>query len=134
MALVSIITFENLILDPLPETRNGRQLYAVREDCTVRLNGSYLTVLEAGFVTDLTSWPHQLYRWPFTSFGFVRKWLSGKIEKYDPPAVLHDHLLETTSRPKWEVDALYHLALRSKGVSALESFLFGQAVRVRRSR
>lgn len=128
-----MITFGRLELEPtwLPGPR-GRRLYRVAKDCEVRLNGSFLCVIERGFLTDKTSWPWQML-W-LCWIATVRRWVRDRRGRYTQAAVLHDHLLKTTRRPKWQVDLLYKAALRATGVSALEAWLFGSAVRVRRRR
>lgn len=124
-----LITFEplNLIYDPGPDPARP---WVVEKNCMVRLNGSYLTLIEAGYRTDKTSWPRELLEW-FRWLPFVARWLDETSERYDDAAVLHDHLLDTTQRSKRDIDLLYLAALGSTGVSSLESVIFWLAVRTR---
>jgi len=86
----------------------------------VRLNGSFLCVIEAGYVSDGLSRPW----WVFWKWG---RWTA----KYQAAALLHDHLLDTSPHPKWVIDWLFMGALRAAGVSALEAGIFWLGVRTR---
>jgi hypothetical protein len=128
-----LITHGPLILDKTwLRGRGGCRLYRVRHACEVRLNGAYLCEIHQGFLTDITSWPQLLrrLRWVPT----VRRWLRDARRRYEFPAVLHDDLLANSEQPKWQVDAIYMAALRCEGVPALEAWIFGNAVRVKRGR
>lgn len=117
-----MLTFSEIMLAPTDQFREGRRLYSVVKPIEVRLNGSYLCVIEKGFLSDGASIPK-----------FVRgKW--GSWGRHSGAALLHDHLLETTDKPKWLVDVLFYIALRSSGVPALEASIFYLAVRLKRSR
>lgn len=126
-----VTTDKPLILEKtwLPKIR-GRSIYRVKGNTVVRLRGAYLTVLEDGYLTDCMSWPFiRLVKIIFPSW-FKKE----KISKYTLAAVVHDHLLQTTNMPKWQVDNIFYLALRSNSVSALEAFIFKMAVRSKRTR
>lgn len=105
-------------------------MHRVASDVTVRLRGSYLTVIEQGFLTDLMSWPFERLLRRVLPQWFTRE----KFEKYKTAAVIHDHLIKTTDWPKWQVDELFHIALRASSVSALEAMIFKLAVRTKRKR
>lgn len=127
-----MITFGQLVLEPtwLPGL-HGRRLYRVVYDCPVWLNGAPLCVIRAGFLTDKTSWLPCFYRlmWITT----IRRWIRDRRGRYTLSSVLHDWLL-CTATPKWLTDLLYKMALRATGVSALEAWLFGSMVRVKRTK
>ncbi len=89
-------------------------------DIEVRLNGSFLCVIEAGFVSDGASIP-RIFCSRYASWG-----------KYAGPALLHDHLLSTSTHKKWIIDWLFYGALRSEGAPDLEAALFWLAVRAKR--
>ena len=117
-----MITFSEIELAPTHKKREGRDIFKVVKPIEVRLNGSYLCIIEAGYESDGASMP-----W----FANV-KWKSWG--RHSGAALLHDHLLETTELPKWQVDVLFYIALRSLGVPALEATLFWMAVRTKRER
>lgn len=117
-----MISFSEIKLAPTHKKRGGRQVYKVMEPIEVRLNGSYLCIIEKDFETDGASIPRFLHS----------KWKP--LGRHTPAAVLHDHLLETTALPKWQVDVLFYIALRDCGVPALEASLFWFAVRLKRDR
>lgn len=125
-----MISFEPLILAFDPASDPDRPWVVVR-DCMVRLNGAYLTVIEAGYRTDKTSWPRKFLAW-FRWIPSVDRWLDATNDRYDRAAVLHDHLLDTSVRTKREIDLIYLAALGSTGVSSLESAIFWLAVRTRK--
>lgn len=111
-----MITFTEIETAPLaPPMRR------VIRPVEVRLNGSYLCQIEAGYVSDGLSRPW----WVFWKWG---RWTA----KYQAAALLHDHLLDTSPHPKWVIDWLFMGALRASGVSALEAGIFWLAVRTRR--
>lgn len=132
--MLPVVTHSEVDLIELKgEFKRGRPLFRVEKDIQVFLFGQLVHTIRKGFKTDKTSWPRLLtvlLGWT----PFVRKWERDPYRKYEFPSVLHDDLLENTTYPKWAVDWLYKGALRSKNVSALESALFGGAVRLKRSR
>jgi hypothetical protein len=115
-----MITFSEVVLRPLKEKDRGLNRFQVVHDVEVRLNGSFLCVIEAGFVSDGASIP-KLLRARYASWG-----------KYAGSALLHDHLLVTSPHPKWLIDWLFYGALRAEGVPALEAAIFWLAVRFKR--
>lgn len=115
-----MIAFSEVVLRPLKEKERGRDRFEVVRDIDVRINGSFLCVIEAGFVSDGASIP-RLVRGRYASWG-----------KYAGPALLHDHLLATSKQPRWVIDWLFYGALRAEGVPALEAALFWLAVRGKR--
>lgn len=96
-----------------------RQCMIVR-DVKYHLGGALIATVPAGFVHDGLS-----RRW-----GMPARWKRW-TEKYRSSALLHDYLLSLPDVPKWKADWLFHGALRSAGVSALEAGLFWLAVRTR---
>lgn len=120
--MADIISFSEIQLTPTNRKKRGRDIFIVAKDIDVRLNGSFLCRIERGFESDGASMP-ALVRAKWTSWG-----------KYAGPALLHDHLLTTTDKPKWLCDVLFYVALRCNGVSALEAGVFWLAVRVKRAR
>lgn len=117
-----MIQFSEVIIEPTNKKRDGRRLYRVVKPIEVRLNGSFLCIIEEGFESDGASIPF------FASF----KWKSWG--RHSAAAILHDHLLETSDHTKWLVDILFYLALRSLGVPALEAHIFYFAVRLKREK
>lgn len=115
-----MITFGPIILDHILGDKRRRR---VREDIEVRLNGSYLCTIQAGFVSDGMSFP--IWQWT---------WDDPWHERYVGAALLHDWLLKYSDLPKWQIDWLFEGALRDAGVSALETWIFTNAVRTRRRR
>lgn len=76
-----------------------------------------ITVPE-GFVTDLASVPRFLRdRKAFDVNGLSRR-----------PAVLHDYLYATGKGGKTFADEVFHAALRTEGVGAMNAWMFYQAV------
>jgi hypothetical protein len=96
-------------------------------ECPTWLNGSLLAVLPAGLESDGMSFP-----W------FVRlTWDDPWHDRYEPGAWLHDGLLHLlaqgqTALSKWQIDWLAHGCWRDHGVSALEAWIFTNAVRTQR--
>lgn len=117
-----MLEFSKIRLEDTGRSRNGRKIMRLRSPLTVKMRAYLLYVIPAGFESDGLSRP----------FFLGRKWESWG--RYSGPALLHDYLLEETALPKWQVDWLFMGALRSCGVSALESGLFWLAVRTKRSR
>ena len=107
-----------LILEALPEERNGRGLFAVYQpfgyEVGYKGSGDWIRI-PAGYVTDLCSLP-----W------FARPFLpmSGKVAK---PALLHDWLLELGDERAHEV---FDEALRVADVAPTTRWVLGKAVRL----
>jgi hypothetical protein len=120
-----VITFEEITMAPTGEHIQcgpfaKRELKQVVNDVQVRLNGSYLTVIPAGFKSDGMSLPW----WQIT-------WDDPWHYRYIAAALLHDWLL-TQDLEKHFVDWLFEGALLSFGVPALEVWIFKNAVRTKR--
>lgn len=115
-----MITFGPILLDNVVGSKRKRQ---VREDIEVRLNGSYLCTIQAGFVSDGMSFP--VWQWTWDD-----PWHS----RYVAPALLHDWLLKHGDLPRKKVDWLFEGALQDAGVSSLETWIFTNAVSIRRWR
>lgn len=80
------------------------------------------------------------FRWNGNSFPWFAclTWDDPWHERYVLPSLLHDYALYMCkigewNMKKWEVDWLYEGALRSCKVSALETWIFKNAVRVKRT-
>ena len=122
-----MITFSKIWMEPTPwRTKQGLLLKEVQEDIQVFDYGIEVDRIKKGFISDGNSFPF-----------FIRlTWDDPWHQRYIGPALWHDQMLvEQDKWPhKWEVDLNYLKALRSTGVSALESTLFYHAVRIKRSR
>lgn len=97
--------------------------------CEVRLNGQLLTTIPAGFESDGMSFP-----W-WARMTWDDRW----HDRYAPGAWLHDWLLDCLARDatplrKWEIDWLAEGCWRWSGVSALETWIFSNAIRARVAR
>lgn len=75
-------------------------------------------VVPAGFVTDLASIPRPL-RGILQQNGVSRR-----------PAVLHDHLYTTQSRPRAEADEIFRRALAAEGMGGPGRFAYWAGVRL----
>lgn len=111
-------------LGPLAQAdAGGRGLFRVNAVIPARMVIGAIDVLlfliPIGFVTDGGSFPRAL-RWKFDPWG-----------RYGLAYVFHDALFYLTDWPKWLVDALFLIALRSLGCPALEASLIYLGVRSR---
>lgn len=118
---------QDLSLGPLGQAdTGGRGQFRVNAVIPVRLAiGSIDVVLleiPVGFVTDGGSFP-RLLRWKFDPWA-----------RFGLAYVFHDAAFYLTDWPKWLVDALFLIALRSRGCSALEASLIYFGVRTRHRR
>ena len=123
MAL-TLITFGPLYWEPIPGSKRGRRLIA---DRPVYLNGALLCVLPLGLESDGMSFP----------LGVRLTWDDPWHVRYEDGAWLHDGLLELQARgeidlKKWQIDWLAEGGWRTSGVSALETWIFTNAIRTRR--
>lgn len=118
-----MITFGPIDTVPVEGSKRKRRVVTA---IPVYLFGVYLLTIAADFVSDGMSFPP----WQWT-------WDDPWHDRYVGPALLHDWLLHLrrrglTTYPKWLIDWLFEGALRSGGVSALETWLFTNAVRTKR--
>lgn len=125
MMSFQVLTFDEITMTPTGEyIRSGpfgwRNMKRLEKDVQVRLNGSYLCVIPAGFRSDGMSLPW----WQIT-------WDDPWHYRYIAAALLHDWLL-TQDMPKRYTDWLFEGALMSFGVPSLEVWVFKNAVRAKR--
>ena len=121
---VMLFRFDPIQWEPVPNRKARRRMAA---DCRVWLNGQLLTTIRKGFDSDGMSFP----------WGVRLTWDDPWHDRYAFGAWLHDWLLdllarEMTSLKKWQIDWLAEGCWRSFGVSALETWIFTNAVRTRR--
>lgn len=119
-----LITFGPLHWEPVTGSQRRRRLTQARP---VYLNGFLLWVLPVGLESDGMSFP----------LGVRLTWDDPWHHRYEDGAWLHDGLLELLARgqidlKKWQIDWLAEGCWRTSGVSALETWLFTNAVRTRR--
>lgn len=120
-----MINFSEITMIPTNEyIRCGfgskRELRMVDSDVQVKLNGNYLTTIPGGFYSDGMSFP----MWQAT-------WDDPWHYRYIAAALLHDWLL-SQAVPKKYVDWLFEGALMAFDVPSLETWIFKNAVRMKK--
>lgn len=117
-----MLKFSRISLEPIYRKQKGLDTFRVTDPVNVYFNGVLFLTIPGGFESDGASHPKALRN----------KWKSWG--KYSAAALLHDYLLKHSDQPKWEIDTLFYIALRSCEVSALEAALFWVAVRLKRTK
>lgn len=120
---MALVTFGQIETVKIPGQKHRRR---VAFDVPVSLNSKLFLVIPAGFESDGMSFPV----WQLT-------WDDRWHERYVGPALLHDRMLDLREQglldlPKWAIDWMFEGALRSQGVSALETWIFTNAVRAKK--
>lgn len=109
-------------VDTQPSARRGYR--RVTKAVEVSFSGRVVLVIPAGYEFDGMSLP----KWQLT-------WDDPWHYRYVAAALLHDYSLgDCPGWSKWYCDWMFEGALRSQGVSALETWVFTTAVRTRRRR